>query len=92
MPYVRRPSDIQVFHFQGQHRDEWPDWLRDYSVYTEMTGAASVAVDAVGVMLIPNRENFGSGKPGDYIVNEAGVVSPYTPKQFEALFEESAPA
>lgn len=90
MTYVRRQSDIQVFEYQHQHRDEWPAWLRDYSVYTEMTGAASVAVDAIGIMLIPNRENFSPAKPGDYVVNEGGVVSAYTAKQFAALFEEQA--
>jgi len=90
MTYVRRPSEIKVFRYEGQARSEWPEWVQDYSVYTPI-GSQPVSIDAVRTLIVPQAEGAAhQGRIGSFIVLEHDTLSAYTARDFGTLFEEVA--
>jgi hypothetical protein len=83
--YLRRPLTVRAFLFEGQPQDQWPDWLREHQIATNM-GLVNPAL-ANGVMLIPQPHgptvNVSSGQ---HVVLERGALARYKAGEFDELF------
>lgn len=86
MPYVRKPTEIRVFAYAGQGRDDWPQWLQDYTVYTPL-GFAPVVADAIGTLIVPTASGVADNiVAGGFVVWEDGVVTAYPQHKFNETF------
>lgn len=94
--YQRRATPALVYQFAGQPRSEWPQWMQDYTAFTQL-GAQPITA-ALGVMMLPTRGLSINVNPTDYVVLEGyelkdekvvgGIAGAYTRDTFADAFEE----
>lgn len=83
--YVRLPSKVKAWQFQGQPQDQWPEWVRDIRVTTPM-GQTPIGLGA-GVLLVPTSTGVTRNAVfGHWVVLEDGGVYSYKPEKFEEFF------
>lgn len=83
--YIRKSTTVQAYLFGGQPQAQWPEWLREHKIATNM-GIVPPAL-AHGVLLIPQQHgptiNVVSGQT---VVLERGVLTRYKAEEFAELF------
>ncbi len=85
--YHRKPTEAQAWQFQRQPKAEWPAFVTEYEVLTNM-GPQRPGLSGVGTLLLPVRSAVNlTANPGDWVVKENGVLTVMRPAEFEALFE-----
>lgn len=86
--YQRRALPVQAWKYDGSDRNEWPQWVQDYSVYGPL-GATKISVQ-LGQFVIPTKGISLNANVGDWIVVEGGTAIGLTEAQFLEEFEAVA--
>lgn len=86
--YRRKPTPAQAWQFNGQPRDEWPEFVAEYTAHTVM-GALSVGLSTNGLLMIPvaGEESAVAVNYGDWAVLEGKVLSRVRNSEFNDKFE-----
>lgn len=73
--YVLKPTEVFAFEYQNQPRDQWPQWLLDYTG-ASLYGFAPISNNTTGALLVPSRATQNGSQQecykGDWIVSETG--------------------
>lgn len=91
--YVLKPTEVDAFQYQGEPRDQWPQWLQDY-VGAGMLGFAPISLSMTGALLVPSRATQNGSQQecykGDWIVSASGKNDALVVKgpEFHGLYEE----
>lgn len=83
--YIRKATPVKAYLFEGQPQVQWPDWLRDHKIATNL-GIVTPALSH-GVLLISQAHGpTVNVPPGSYVVLEGGKLAKYKLSEFAELF------
>ncbi len=83
--YRKKPLVIEAWQFNGQRRNEWPDWLKNSGEITEMTSGDSTRPVS---LIVKTREGSMRADLEDWVAK--GVkdeLYPIKPDIFVELYE-----
>ena len=84
--FTRKPTAVEAWRYDRQPKTDWPQWLQDFQVTTNM-GLQPIGAGP-GVLLIPSKSGATANVPaGDWIVLENGVITAYKDAAFRAAFD-----
>lgn len=87
--YRRKATPVDAWRYEGQPQAEWPEWVRDHRVPTNM-GLVPIAAGA-GVLLLPTKGGTTINvTQGQFLVLEDGAVAVFKPEKFEQFFDAVA--
>jgi hypothetical protein len=91
--YRLKNSTVQAVHYTGQPQEQLPDFVRNYSAFSSMSGESKLGRNLVGNILVPHHGGYYTAVPGDWIVLEGKVMTVLSNKVFnERYIAESEPA
>jgi hypothetical protein len=93
--YILKPVEVLAFEYQGEPRDQWPQWVKDYTGATTM-GFSPISNSITGALLVPSRAtrdgSMGECHKGDWIVSATGKNDALVVKgiEFKTLYSPVA--
>jgi hypothetical protein len=85
--YRLKNSTVEAVRYLGQTMDQLPEFVRNYSSFSAMSGLSKTGRNLTGNLLVPHPGGYYTAVHGDWLVLEGTGMIVLRPAQFEERYE-----
>lgn len=85
--YRLKNSTVEAVRYLGQTMDQLPEFVRNYSSFSAMSGLSKTGRNLTGNLLVPHNGGYYTAVHGDWLVLEGTGMVVLRPTQFEERYE-----
>lgn len=85
--YRLKNSAVQAIRYTGQHVNDLPEFIREFTANTPMSGESNVGRNLVGSLLVPHAGGYYTAHSGDWLIRKGTNLSVLRHEQFVEQYE-----